>query len=143
MIPSTAAADAGDRGAGLVGSIAGVTVFLLFLLLAVQAIVGLYATSTLRSVLHDTVSRAADRQPGSAPPDLAQLASEARSSLGGMGERSDISLRLADDDGDGVADAVVGDAVAVPPRLMPRSLGGMVGFDEIHASVRVRVERLQ
>ena len=124
-------------------SIAGVTAFLMFLLLAVQVIFGLYATSTLRAVLHDAASRGADRQAGPAPPDLDRLAREARASLGGMGHRSDIRLRLVDDDGDSVADTVVGDATAMPPRVVPRSLGGMVGFGEIRASVRVRVEQVR
>jgi hypothetical protein len=127
----------------MVSSVAGLTVLLMFLLLAVQVLFGLYATSSLRATVHDAASRAANR--GSAAPavDLGRLADEAEASLGRMGERTEITLRVVDGDGDGVGDTVVGDAVAVPPRVIPRSIGGMVGFEEIRASVRVRVERVR
>jgi hypothetical protein len=132
-----------DRGVGMVSSLAGLTVFLLFLLLAVQVLFGLYATSTVRATLHDAASRAAARGGGAGPSDLARLADEAEASLGAMGDRSEVSLRLVDDDGDGEGDVIVGDAVAVPPRVVPRWIGGMVGFEEIRVSVRVRVERFR
>ena len=48
-----------------------------------------------------------------------------------------------DEDGDGVADVVVGQAEAVPPRLVPPSIGGMIGFEQIEAGVRVRIERVR
>lgn len=133
-----------DRGSGMVSAIAGLTVFLMFLLFAVQVLFGLYATSTVRATLHDAASRAAAGNPqGPQDRDLARLAAEAEDSLGAMGERTEITLRLVDDDGDGTGDAVEGDAVAVPPRFVPPSIGGMVGFEEVRASVRVRVERFR
>lgn len=125
----------------MVSSIAGLTVFLMFLVFAVQVLFGLYATSTVRATLHDAASRAAAG--GRSAPDLARLADEAEASLGAMGERTEITLRLVDEDGDGAGDAVVGDAVAVPPRVVPPSIGGMLGFEEVRASVRVRVERFR
>jgi hypothetical protein len=125
----------------MVSSLAGLTVFLLFLLLAVQVLVGLYATSTIRATLHDAASRAAT---GSTDPaDLARLSDQAEASLGAMGDRTDIELRLVDDDGDGTGDVVAGEAVSVPPRFVPRSVGGMLGFEDVRASVRVRVERFR
>jgi hypothetical protein len=133
-----------DHGAGLVTSVAGVTVVLMFLMLAVQVLFGLYATSTVRATLHDAASRAAAGVPGGAgPAELRRLADEAEASLGAMGERTTVTLRVDDEDGDGLADVVVGDAVAVPPRVVPPSVGGMIGFEEIRASVRVRVERIR
>ena len=130
-----------DRGAGMVSSLAGLTVFLLFLLLAVQVLVGLYATSTVKATLHDAASRAATQ--GTDEVDLARLSDQAEASLGAMGDRTDIELRLVDDDGDGTGDVVAGEAVSVPPRFVPRSVGGMLGFEEIRASVRVRIERFR
>lgn len=123
------------------GSLAGLTVVLMFMTLAAQVLLSLYATSTLRAVLHDAASRAADQR--TSTPDLGGLAARAEASLGGMGDRTRITLQLVDDDGDGAPDVVVGRAVAVPPRVVPPSIGGMVGFDQIDVSVRVRIERLR
>ena len=126
----------------MISSLAGLLVFLMFLLAATQVLVGLYATTTVRATLYDAASRAADG--GTASPDaLARLANEAEASLGTMGERTEITLAFEDADGDGAADVVAGDAVAVPPRFVPSWLGGMIGFEQVTASVRVRVERFR
>jgi hypothetical protein len=129
-----------DRGAGLIGSVTGLLVVVLLLMLAAQVMLGLYATSTLRAALHDAASRAAN-EGAATPASLARLAAEAEASLGRMGDRTTVTLRVVDGDGDGAGDVVVGEAVAVPPRVVPRSVGGVVGVDEVHAGVRVRVER--
>lgn len=130
----------GDRGVGVYSTAFGFLVFLLFLFFAMQVMFGLYASSALRATLNDAASRAASGP--AAPDDLARLAAEAEASLGEMGRRPStvISLEVVDDDGDGVGDVVVGHAVAEPPRFVPPAVGGMVGFEEIDASVRVRVE---
>ena len=49
----------GERGAGLLSTVAGVVVFLVFLLFAVQLLFGLYATSTVNAVANDAATRAA------------------------------------------------------------------------------------
>ncbi len=122
----------------------GFVVFILFLFFAMQVMFGLYATSTLRATLDDAASRAAAGG-GSSPAELARLADEAKGSLGEMGQRPStvIELELVDEDGDGVGDVVVGRAQAVPPRFVPPSIGGMIGFEQITAGVRVRVERVR
>jgi hypothetical protein len=109
-----------------------------------QVMFGLYATSTLRATLDDVASRAAAGG-GSSPAELARLADEAKASLGEMGQRPStvIELELVDEDGDGLGDVVVGRAQAVPPRVVPPSIGGMIGFEQITAGVRVRVERVR
>jgi putative Ca2+/H+ antiporter (TMEM165/GDT1 family) len=131
----------GDRGTGLVASFAGLTVVILFMTFAAQVLLSLYATSTVRATLHDAASRAADQRTGQ--PNLGALAAQAEASLGEMGDRTSITLQLLDDDGDGAADIVLGHAVAIPPRVVPPSIGGMIGFDHIDVSVRVRIERLR
>jgi hypothetical protein len=131
-----------DRGTGMLASMAGLLVAVLFVAFAAQVLLGLYATSTLRATLHDAAARAAG-EGAATPGELERLAGDAESSLGAMGERTTITLEVVDIDGDGTADVVVGRAVAVPPRLVPRRIGGMVGFEEIRAGVRVRVERLR
>ena len=122
----------------------GFLVFILFLFFAVQVMFGLYATSTLRATLHDAASRAAAGG-ATGPADLARLAEEAEASLGEMGRRPStvIELDVVDEDGDGVADVVIGRARARPPRFVPPSIGGMIGFDEITAGTRVRIERVR
>lgn len=131
-----------DRGTGLVGSVFGLLVTMLLMALAVQVMLGLYATSTLRATVYDAAARAANRGATSAA-DLDRLAHDAELSLGAMGERTDISLHTEDTDGDGLADVVVGTGAAVPPRVVPRSIGGMVGFEQVRAGARVRIERVR
>lgn len=137
----------GDRGVGAFGTSIGFLVFLLFLFLAMQVMFGLYATSTLRATLNDAASRAAAGGTGGPPgqAELARIAAEAEGSLGEMGRRPStvIELEVVDEDGDGVGDVVVGRARAVPPRFVPPSIGGMIGFEQITAGVRVRVERVR
>jgi Flp pilus assembly protein TadG len=128
-----------DRGVGLVATAAAFVVFLVLLLLAVQVLYGLYATSVVRGVLNDAASRAANDAAGEA--ELERLADDAERSLGRMGDRTTIQLRLMDDDADGVADVVAGSAVADPPRFVPPPLGGVAGLDDIDVAVRVRIER--
>jgi Flp pilus assembly protein TadG len=130
-----------DRGVELIPTAAGFLVFVLFLLLAVQVLYGLYATSTVRGALNDAASRAANGASGEA--ELQQLADDAERSLGRMGDRTTIELRLVDDDGDGMADVVVGSALADPPRLVPPPFRGVTGLDDIDVSVRVRIERFR
>jgi hypothetical protein len=119
-------------------------VFLLFLFFAMQVLFGLYATSTLRATLDDATGRAAAAGRTSST-ELARLAEEAEASLGEMGRRPStvIELEARDEDGDGVADVVVGRARAVPPRFVPPSIGGMLGFEEVTAGSRVRIERVR
>ena len=133
-----------DRGVGVFGTSIGFVVFLMFLFFAMQVMFGLYATSTLRATLDDAASRAATGG-GTGAADLARLAAEAEASLGEMGRRPStvIELEVVDEDGDGADDVVVGRARAVPPRFVPPSIGGMIGFEEITAGSRVRIERLR
>jgi hypothetical protein len=129
---------------GVFATSMGFLVFLLFLFFAMQVMFGLYATSTLRSTLYDAASRAAAGG-GSAPADLERLARDAEGSLGEMGRRPStvLELQAVDEDGDGQVDAIVGRARAVPPRFVPPSIGGMIGFEQVTAGVRVRVERVR
>ena len=125
------------------GTSIGFLVFLLFLFFAMQVMFGLYATSTLRATVSDATARAAAGGAEPTAADLARLAEEAEASLGEIGRRPStvIELELVDDDGDGVGDVVVGRGRAVPPRFVPPSIGGMLGFDEVTAGARMRVER--
>jgi hypothetical protein len=138
--PAGPASAADERGAGVLSGAIGLGVFLAFLFFALQVMFGLYATSTLRATLAGAAARAANGR--LAPAQIAELEDDAEASLGAMGRRPStvIELHVVDEDGDGAGDVVAGRAVAVPPRFVPRALGGMIGFDEVRASVRVRVE---
>ena len=129
---------------GVFATSVGFLVFLMFLFFAMQVMFGLYATSTLRATLNDAASRAAAGA-GTSPADLEVLAREAEASLGEIGQRPStvIELELVDEDNDGLGDVIIGRAQAVPPRFVPPSVGGMIGFEQITAGVRVRVERVR
>lgn len=127
---------AADHGAGLLSTVAGVVVFLAFLLFAVQLLFGLYATSTVNAVANDAATRAASAD---APP-LALIEAEARAGLGAVGRSARFRWSQDDADGDGALDTVVLEVVARPPRFMPAALGGVVGAEDIRRTVRVRQE---
>ena len=129
----------GSTGAGLLSTAAGVVVFLVFLLFAVQLLFGLYASSTVTAVANDAATRAASAR----APSLEVIEAEARESLGQIGDEASFDWALDDADGDGEDDTVVLEVVATPPRLIPASIGGSIGLDEVRRVVRVRAERDQ
>lgn len=130
-----------DRGGGLIGSVAGLLVVLLLLTFSVQILLGLYTTTVLRATLHDAASRAANQGTAATGDVLDEIERGSTASLGDMGDRATVSLRAVDVDGDGGVDVIAGEAVAVPPRLVPVSFTRVVRFDRIRVGVRVRVER--
>jgi hypothetical protein len=125
-----------DRGAGLFSTVAGVVVFVVFLLFAVQLLFGLYATSAVSAVANDAAVQAAAAD---APP-TATIEQRARASLGEVGDTASFAWSADDADHDGQADTVVLEVVARPPRFVPGAIGGAIGLDEIRRTVRVRVE---
>lgn len=127
-----------ERGAGLLSTAAGVVVFLVFLLFAVQLLFGLYAASTITAVANDAAARAAARD----VPPVEIIEREARAGLGEVGRTASFRWGLDDTDGDGGPDTVVLEVVAVPPRFIPRSIGGAIGLDEVRRTVRVRREEV-
>lgn len=126
----------GDRGAGIISTAAGVVVFLMFLLFAVQLLFALYASSTVTAVTSDAAHRAAS----SDAPDLRSIEADARSNLGQVGDDAEFTWDAIDSDGDGEPDTIALEVVAVPPRFVPASIGGVVGFGEIRRTARVRIE---
>ena len=135
--PASAASRPGtDGGVGLLASAAGILVFLVFVLFAVQLLFGLYATSTVTAVANDAATRAA----AGAAPDVELIEADARRSLGRIGDQASFLWSTEDSDGDGVADTVVLEVVADPPRFIPGSIGGAIGLDDVRRTVRVRQE---
>ncbi|MEO7459211.1 MAG: hypothetical protein ABIY49_03715 [Acidimicrobiales bacterium] len=128
-----------DRGAGLISSAAGVLVFLMFLMFAVQLLFGLYASSTVTAVANDAAQRAATRN----APSLAVIEADARANLGRIGDDASFTWTAEDNDGDGEEDTILLVLVAVPPRFVPASIGGTVGFGEVRRTVHARIETVR
>ncbi len=128
-----------DRGSGLFAAVAGVVVFLAFLLLAVQLLFNLYAASVVTSVAYDAANDVATSgidfaNTAAVNEQEARAQERAERLLGKYARRvvfrwstspERVRLRVEADN---------------PTVLLP-VLGGTVGFDTIDRTVEVRVER--
>lgn len=117
-------------GTGLVGSVVGVTMFLVLLLFGVQVAMNLYATSAVTAVAFDAARDVAGATP------IAEAEAEARGVLG----RFESAGGRLDFDWGGSADVVVLTVRAQRPSLLPRV---RFPFETIERTVRVRRERLR
>jgi Flp pilus assembly protein TadG len=109
----------GERGAGLFSTAFGFTVFLIFLLFAVQVLFGLYARTTVTAATADLANRIARDAPGLDRGGFDAHAASARARLGGYGDRVDFAYLLLDADTDGIPDTVAVTATAELPVLLP------------------------
>ena len=120
-----------ERGTGLIGSVAGVTVFLALLTVAVQVLVDLYQTSVVTAVGYDAARSVATR------PDqpLSTTTARVRDLLGGVGDDAEIAWDVDEDAG------VVRLHLVVPTRrfLLP-AVAGPLGIDEVDRTITVRIE---
>lgn len=126
-----------DRGAGLIGAIGGVVVFLTLLTFAVQLLFNLYAASAVTAVAHDTARAAAGGLVDHHGADLAQVLADAeadaRRALGRYGDRLEFTWDL---DGDRVR-LTIG---AEHPRVAISAVSGAFGFNRVDRTVQVRIE---
>jgi Flp pilus assembly protein TadG len=130
-----------EAGTGLIGTAAGVTVFLVLLLFAVQLSVNLYATSTVNAAGYDSARLMASADVDHWRPsslDAARRRSEARfhQLVGAAGDGAELTWELT------------GGAVRLrvqmePPGILPSSMGSVVGFDHIDRTFVVRIEELR
>ena len=125
-----------QEGAGVIGSVVGVAVFLVLLLLAVQVLVGLYATSVVTAATYDAAKVLAGADQGDSPEGRAEAERRARGQLGRFGER--VAFRWDND-----VDTIRLHVHAPRPTFLPRSLVSSVGLGDIERTVRVRVERVR
>jgi hypothetical protein len=112
-------------------------VFLALLLVAVQLLVNLYATSVVTAVGFDAarvVAGSASREGG---PGYASAEADARRALGRYGRRVTFDWSGSDDD------TVVLRLRADNPNFVVRRWAGSLGFDHVDRTVRVRVERMR
>ena len=137
MTRSTRSAGSGptnEAGAGVIGSVVGVTIFLILLVFAVQVLVGLYATSVVTAATYDAAKTLAGADQGDSAAGRVSAEATARHQLGRYGERA--TFRWDND-----AETVRLHVRAPRPTLLPRSLAGPTGLGDIERTVRVRVER--
>lgn len=134
---ATSSRRAGEDGAGIIGSIVGVLIFLLLLLFAVQVVVGLYATTVVSAAAYDAAKSVAGADAARAPAAQADAEVTARRQIGAMGRRTEFSWAGTD------ADAVRLAVTAPRPTLLPAALTGPIGLGDIVRRVRVRVERVR
>ena len=114
----------------------GIAVFFVLLLLAVQVLVGLYATSVVTATTYDAARAVAGADQGDSAAGRAQAERNARRQLGHFGERA--AFRWDND-----ADTVRLHVQAPRPTLLPRSLTTSTGLGDIERTVQVRVERVR
>ena len=131
-----------DEGSGLISTIAGVLVFLVFLLFAVQLLLNLYATSATTAAAFDGARLVAGNRvdhgdPAAVEHARAEAERRVRSELGRFGSR--VSFDWSQSDGDMVALRVR----AATPRFLLPGFGGATAFDQIDRTVRVRVEEVR
>jgi hypothetical protein len=109
----------------------GVLVFLLLLLLAVQVVFHLYATSVVTAATFDGARLVA----ASEGIDPAQAEAHIRRLLGRYGDEH-VEVSFAPD-----PDDVVVTVVAESPSVLPSTLRRPMRMDRIERTVRVRIER--
>lgn len=128
-----------EAGTGLVGSLVGVTVFLVLLLFAVHLVLNLYATSLVTAAAFDSARLVAGSDGGR--PAEAAAERQARDLLDGYeGAGSlDFRWRYPSTDGDDLPDLVELQVVAThPTRLLP---GLRLPYQRVERTIRVRLER--
>ncbi|MDQ6696583.1 MAG: hypothetical protein M3Z46_03895 [Actinomycetota bacterium] len=128
-----------ERGAGLVGTFAGVLVFIVFLLFAVQLLFNLYATSAVTAAGLDAARVVAaeqidHRDAAGVEAATAQAEAKARAVLGRYGNHVSFGWRIDNE--------VVRLHLRVTnPRVFFGRLGSAIGFDTVDRTVQVRVEK--
>ncbi len=114
----------------------GVLVFLLLLLLAVQVIYNLYATSAVTAAAFDGARLAAGADGhGETSAGQEAAAAHVREVLGEYGAER-VAIRFTPD-----PDDIVLTVEANNPSFLPVALRAPLGFDRIERTVRVRIER--
>jgi Flp pilus assembly protein TadG len=130
---------AGERGTGVVASIAAVGIFLAFLLFAVQLAVNLHTSSTVSAAGYDAARSVASRSVDHGDPGSVAAAEQAaerqlRSLLGGIGRSATVAWHH---DQDVVRLRLVVDA----PGIWPSGLAGGSRLRTVERTFVVRIER--
>ena len=133
----TASRSRAERGTGLLGSLAGLVVFLSLLTVALQVLVNLHSASVVTAAAYDAARLAATDDGPLTPEREAAAEAQARSMLGAVGEDTTFEWDRSD------PDVVQLRVVAPAPRFLLPVVDGALGLDVIDRTVTVRVEQLQ
>ena len=136
---TTSTRSADEEGAGLLGTLLGVTVFLTLLLFAVHVVVNLYGASTVTAVAFDAAREVAGADGGPGAERVAEA--RARALLGRAGRPDVLRLSWAypSTDGDGQPDVVELRVQAESPSaFLP---GVPLPLSSVDRTIRVRLER--
>jgi Flp pilus assembly protein TadG len=128
----------GEQGTGLISTAFGAVVFVLFLLLAVQVLLGLYTTTVVSATTIDAANRLARRSDFASPAAQQEQSDRATAALGAFGR----SGRVAFDWTATTDDEVIVTVHARKMTLLPPAFGSALG-NRIDRTIRVRVERLR
>ena len=128
-----------QRGTGIVGTLFGVTAFLLFLMFAVQVLLGLYTTTVVTAATVDAASELAHRPDPTDSASQQLVQAQAVSRLGPFARRpGQIAFAWDGTDDDTVVLTVHAHKMTILPPAFGRGLG-----NRIDRTVRVRVERVR
>lgn len=127
-----------ERGTGLIGTTAGIAVFLVFLLFAVQLTVDLYARSSVSAAGYDAARSVAARNvdhddPASVRRAVAHAEQGFRDLLGDLGRDAEVTWQV---DAEQVRLRVRADS----PTIVPRALEADTGLGRIDRTFVVRIE---
>ncbi|MCD9622364.1 TadE/TadG family type IV pilus assembly protein [Rhabdothermincola salaria] len=130
-----------DRGAGLIGAISGLLVFLALLLFAVQTLVGLYTRSVVTEAAHEGArmvagARVDHSSPGAVADARVRAEAEVRRLLGRFGDTVELDWSGS------TAETVALRVRAHPPGFLWAALRGP-GSALVERTVHVRVEALR
>ncbi len=136
---TTSTRSADEAGAGLLGTLLGVTTFLVLLLFAVHVVLNLYAASTVTAVAFDAAREVAGADAGPAAQRAAEA--RARSVLGRAGSPEVLRLSWAYPSTDGDADPDLVELRVRADSLSSFLPGVSLPLSSVDRTVRVRLER--
>ena len=126
-----------DRGAAMVGTTAGVLVFLLLLFAAVQILFNLYATSMVTSAAHEAARHVAGY--ASATDRCAAVGDAEAGFVDALGEYGNATLTW-DCAGPDVVSVRI---VAEHPTVLPARMAGLVDLARMDRTIVVRIEEFR
>lgn len=124
-----------ERGTGIIASVFGVVIFLVFMLLAVQVAFVLYARSSIQAAAYDAARVVSGSDAATNGLAAAETAADSRlqASLGGYAARSTVIWDVTKNQ--------VGLTVSLrTPSLLPAALMAPLGMDSITKTVMLRRE---